>query len=226
VPLKVDSNGYLITERFFMQKFQSELIGVFFLTLTVGLTSSPIAIGLILGTLVYLFSESSGAHLNPAVSLACWAKDEINTRMLLSYLMAQVCGAVPAVIFLWWFTGATYAPMPETSVSTPRFISLEFILSLFFVMVYLGMMFPPRRRKNPAYGIVIGLTFAACYMITIPITGMGLNPVMSTVFIIADAVNNGYSYFYLPVYLLAPLLGALAAVFIYGKLINPAAEQN
>ncbi|MDX1592354.1 MAG: aquaporin [Balneolaceae bacterium] len=209
-----------------MQKFQSELIGVFFLTLTVGLTSSPIAIGLVLGALVYLFSDSSGAHLNPAISLACWAKDEMNSRMLLSYLMAQTCGAVLAVMFLWWFTSATYAPAPETSVSTLQFISLEFILSMFFVLVYLGMMYPPKRRKNPAYGIVIGLAFAACYMITIPITDTGLNPVMSVIFIIADTVNNGYSYYYLPVYLIAPLLGALAAAFIYGKTINPGEAQS
>ena len=219
--LKVDSSRYLIIESSYMQKFLAELIGVFIFTLAVGLTSSPIAIGLVLGSLVYLFSEASGAHLNPAVTLSCWARDEISTRQLWSYLMAQVSGAVPAVVFLWWFTGVTYAPMPESSVSTIRFIGLELVLSLFFVLVYLGMMYPPRRRKNPAYGFVIGLAFAACYMITIPITGMGLNPVTTAMFIAADTVNNGYSYYYLPVYLMAPLLGALAAAFIYGKVINP-----
>lgn len=224
--LKVDSGRYLLIELFYMQKFQAELIGVLFLTLAVGLTSSPLAIGLVLGTLVYLFSEASGAHLNPAVSLACWARDEISTRQLWSYLMAQVSGAVPAVVFLWWFTGGTYAPMPESSVGTIRFIGLELILSLFFVLVYLGMMYPPRRRKNPAYGLMIGLAFAACYMITIPITGMGLNPVTTVIFIAADSLNNGYSYFYLPVYLIAPLLGGLAAAFIYGRVINPGQGQT
>ncbi|PWN08226.1 MIP/aquaporin family protein [Rhodohalobacter mucosus] len=224
--LKVDSGRYLLIELFFMQKYQAELIGVLFLTLAIGLTSSPLAIGLILGTLVYLFSDASGAHLNPAVSVACWARDEISTRQLWSYLMAQLSGAVPAVVFLWWFTGGTYAPMPESSVGTLRFIALELILSLLFVLTYLGMMYPPRRRKNPAFGFVIGLVFGACYMITIPITGMGLNPVTTTMFIVADTLNNGYSYYYLPVYLIAPLLGGLAAVFIYGRVISPGKDRS
>ena len=43
--LKVDSGRYLLIESYYMQKFQAELIGVLFLTLTVGLTSSPLAIG-------------------------------------------------------------------------------------------------------------------------------------------------------------------------------------
>lgn len=219
--LKVDSGRYLLIDSFFMIKFQAELIGVFFLTVTVGLTVNPLAAGLILSALVYLFSDVSGAHFNPAVTFACWVRDEISTRQLWSYLIAQVSGAVPAVVFVWWVSGGTYVAEPDSSTSTLQFIGLEFILSLFFVLVFLGMMFPPKRRKSPAFGFVIGLAFAACFIIASPITGTGINPVLTVAFIAADTINNGYSYYYLPVYLFAPLLAGMAAAFVFGRLINP-----
>lgn len=206
-----------------MIKFFAELTGAFFLTITVGLAPNPLAVGLVLSALVYLFSDVSGSHFNPAVTLACWVRDEISMRQMWSYMIAQISGTVPAAVFVWWISDTNFVTAPDIATGTYQFIGLELVLSAFFILVYLGMMFPARRRKNPAFGLMIGLAFGACYLIAESITGTGLNPAMTLAFIAADTLNNGYSYYYLPVYLMAPLLAGLAAAFIHSRIINPEA---
>ena len=203
-----------------MPKFYSELIGVFFLTLTIGLTSSPVAVGLILAALVYFAADISGSHFNPAISLASWISDEISTNQFIRYLSAQFLGAITAAFLVWWLRGTTHTSQPGQATSTFEFIAVEFVFSVLFVLIFLFMMYPVRKRRNPVFGLVIGLAFAGCYMISEPITGTGLNPVLATAFIITDTINHGYSYYYLPVYVLAPLLGGLGAVTIYKKLVT------
>lgn len=203
-----------------MAKFYSELIGVFFLTITIGLTASPIATGLILAALIYFAQDISGSHFNPAISLAAWIGDEISTKQLIRYLFAQFSGAIVGAFFVWWLMGSTHTNQPNQSTSTFEFIAVEFTFTMLFVLIFLYMMYPIRKRRNPVFGLVIGLTFAGCYIITEPISGTGLNPVTATAFIISDTLNNGYSYYFLPTYILAPLLGGLGAIFIYKKMIT------
>jgi glycerol uptake facilitator-like aquaporin len=206
-----------------MSKFYSEFIGVFFLIVAIGLTANVIAVGIILAALVYFASDLSGGHFNPAISIAAWIADEINTKQFIRYISAQCLGALLGSFLVWWLSGTTYSIQPDQSTSTVAFITVEFLFTLLFVLVFLFMMYPVRKRRNPAYGLVVGFTFAACLVITDPITGTGLNPVLSAAFIFTDFINHGYSYYYLLVYILSPLLGGLGAVYIYKKLAIPGA---
>lgn len=204
-----------------MPKFYAELIGTLFLTTIAGVTSEPLAVGLLLGSMVYVAVTVSDAHFNPAVSLAAWMLKEITLSEFLRNLTAQFAGAVAGAAIVWWLSGTTYTTEPAQSTHTFDFIAVELLFSSLFVLVFLVMMYP-QKRKNPVFGLVIGLAFAGCYMVSQPISGTGLNPALNTGYILLDWINSGYSYYYLPVYILAPITGGVGAVLAYRRLL-PAA---
>ncbi len=87
-----------------MTKYLTEFIGAFFLVLTIGLTViepgagplAPLAIGSVLMVMIYAGGHISGAHYNPAVTLAVWLRGEHPTRDVLPYMGVQVIGAIVA----------------------------------------------------------------------------------------------------------------------------------
>ena len=85
-----------------MKKFLVEFIGTFFLVLTIGMTViipglgslAPLAIGLALMVMVYAGGHVSGAHYNPAVSVAVWLRGRCSSADVAGYIAAQLLGAV------------------------------------------------------------------------------------------------------------------------------------
>jgi aquaporin Z len=203
-----------------MLKFHTEFIGMFFITVAVGFSAEPFAVGLLMVALVYMFSGFSGAHFNPAVTFAAWITDDISTRHFTTNLTAQAAGAVAGAFFIWWITGSSHLQQPNPSMDTFGFAALELVFSFLFVLVFLFMMYPLKRRKNPVFGLVIGLAFAGCYFITEPSAGSGLNPAFASAFVLTDFIGNGYSYYYLPVYFFAPMIGGVLAGLLYKHYIN------
>lgn len=201
-----------------MLKYFIEFIGTFLLVAALGISGDPIAIGLILAALIYIGADLTGGHFNPAVTLAAWAADEMPTSKISANIFSQLLGALAASAFVWWISGTTFVTQPDDSTTLSGFIAVEFIFSFFFILVFLFFIYPNRRRRNPIYGIVAGGVLGACYLITEPYTGIGLNPALNLGYITADTINHGYSYFHLPVYLLTPLISGLAAAFVHRKL--------
>lgn|SRR5690554_2022433 len=200
-----------------MPKFFAEFIGMFFITIVVGISADPIGTGLLLAAMIYIVSDFAVPHFNPAVSLAAWLSGEITFNDFTSYLSAQIPGAFTGALFIWWLSGTSFITQPAQSTQTYEFIAIEVLFSFLFVLVFLVLMYP-YKRKNPVFGLVIGLTLAGCYLITEPISGSGLNPAMNSGYIFFDWLNNGYSYYYLPVYILAPLIGGMGAAFAYRRM--------
>ena len=77
-----------------MKKYSIEFFGTFFLLLISALTENPIAIGLGLASLIYIGAHISGAHYNPAVSIAMVIRGEISKTECLKYTIAQILGAI------------------------------------------------------------------------------------------------------------------------------------
>ena len=82
-----------------MNKYLTEFIGTFFLVLTIGLSvlggtpMAPLAIGAVLMVMVYMGGHVSGAHYNPAVSLAVLLRGKLEARDVVPYVLMQVrCG--------------------------------------------------------------------------------------------------------------------------------------
>ncbi len=203
-----------------MKKFAAEGVGTFFLVVVIGVTTDPIAIGLILTALIYTSIHVSDSHFNPAISLAAWIRGRIERSELGIYIAGQFFGAIAGGAFVWWISKLTYGPSPDQATLPYEFIAVEVLFSFFFILLFLCMIYPSRRRRNPLYGAIAGIGLAGCYLVTIPITGAGLNPAMSSGFILFDYINNGSSYQHLPVYLLAPGVGAIIAAYTHKLLID------
>src|SRR5882724_10528083 len=96
-----------------MKKYLVEFIGTFFLVLTIGMTViepgagnfAPLAIGAALMVMVYAGGHVSGAHYNPAVTIAVWLRGRCSTMDVPFYIGAQVLGATAAAFLALQFKG-------------------------------------------------------------------------------------------------------------------------
>ncbi len=109
-----------------MGKYTIEFIGTFFLVFVIALTTNdpqiwagggtpfaPLAIGAILMVMVFMGGHISGAHYNPAVTLACWMNKKIESKDAITYIVVQVLGAFAAVLVFYFILGRTAnAPQP------------------------------------------------------------------------------------------------------------------
>src|SRR5712664_1444842 len=96
-----------------MNKYLTEFIGTFFLVLTVGCTVipdrpgviAPLAIGASLMVMVFAGGHVSGAHYNPAVTLAVWIRGRCETKDVLPYWAAQVLAGIAAALVAIFLVG-------------------------------------------------------------------------------------------------------------------------
>lgn len=164
--------------------------------------------GLVVMTGIYAVGETSGAHFNPAVSLAFWMSGVFPKDQLWPYIGAQTSGAIFASICLAIITpdhpnlGAT---LPGGSVFGT--FLLEIIITWWLVTVILSVA-TGAKEKGLFAGIAVGGAVAMAALFAGPITGASMNPARS----LGPALISG-EWRSLWVYLLAPCLGAALAVF-------------
>ena len=112
-----------------MNKAVSELLGTFFLVLTVGCTGiaagpgviAPLAIGSVLMVMIYAGGHVSGGHFNPAVTLGVFLRGRCPAADVLPYMIAQVVGAVAAAaIVLFLKVQQATPPLPEETVQSVK----------------------------------------------------------------------------------------------------------
>ena len=180
------------------------------------ITHAGIAItfGLIVMSMIYTFGDISGAHLNPAVSIAFTVAKKFPANQLPQYIISQLSGALFASLTLKFlfpsneFLGAT---IPAGS-SGQSFI-LEFILTFFLMLVIIHLASGSKERGMFA-GLAIGAVVALEAMFAGPICGASMNPARS----FAPAIVSGHKEF-LWIYLSATTLGAILAIPVW-KFIN------
>src|SRR5687768_15113950 len=101
-----------------MAKYLTELVGTFFLVLTIGLAVlggsplAPLAIGSVLMVMVYMGGHISGAHYNPAVTLGLVLAGKLEPGKILPYWLSQLAGALAAAAAVLAIRGQTFAPAP------------------------------------------------------------------------------------------------------------------
>ena len=173
-----------------------------------------ITFGLIVMCMIYALGNISGAHFNPAVTLAFALFNKFKWKQVLPYVMSQTLGAFAASTLLRLLFPANKllgATLPS-GVWSQTFI-LEFILTFLLMLVILHVANGSKEQGMFA-GLAIGATVLLEAMFAGPICGASMNPVRS----LAPAVVSGYTQ-YLWVYLTATVFGALSAVPIW-KLLN------
>ena len=170
--------------------------------------------GAVVTALIYALGHISGAHFNPAVTLAFWSSGFFQKRRVLPYIVAQLSGAIAASILLRLSLG-NVAHLGATLPLNDNWLQsliLETVLTFILMFIILGSGLD-RRALIGFAGVAIGLTVgleAACMG---PITGASMNPARS----LAPALVSGiWQHQWL--YWVAPILGAQLAVLVYRQL--------
>jgi len=169
-----------------------------------------ITFGLIVMSMIYALGDISGAHLNPAVSIAFAAAKKFQVKELVPFILSQLSGAVGASFTLKYlfpdnqFLGAT---IPAGS-DMQSFI-LEFILTFFLMLVIINVA-KGSKEQGMFAGLAIGSVVALEAMFAGPICGASMNPARS----FGPAVVSGHME-HLWIYLSATTLGASSAIPVW-----------
>ena len=208
-----------------MKKYIVEGIGTYFLVLIIGLTGNPIAIGIGLSILVYMGGHISGAHYNPAVSLAMIIRGEISVGECLKYVLSQTIGAVAAAYSIILLGADALAVVSKTDSMTSFFLA-EIIFTFLLVFVILNVATHPDTKNNQYYGLAIGLTVAAGAFSVGEISGGVFNPAVSfgpSVLSIIDPdieFANIVSHNFFIYYLGATVIGSVIASLLFNFLLK------
>lgn len=195
-----------------MKKYAMEFVGTFFLTVAISLTGNPLMIGLMLMAMIYVGGHVSGAHFNPAISFACFVQNRLKLADAGMYIAAQSLGAALALIVYMIITNNVFTleMVPGSPVLVPMAIEALFVLVLCWV--YMTMNFDNRYKNSVIPGIVIGLTLMA-----IVSANSLFNPAIAIASAACSLVKEGTcgGLASLVVYIAGPLLGGLAASFMF-----------
>ena len=180
-----------------------------------GLLGVALAHGLTLAVLVSAFGAVSGAHFNPAVTLAAWMLGKIPASRSLMYVVAQLIGAVVAGFALRsifptdaWQPSAIGTPALGAGISPVAGIVIEAILTSLLVFAVIGTAIDGRAPKIG--GLAIGLAVAADILLGGPLTGAAMNPARW----FGPAVASGvFADWY--VWWIGPAIGSAAAALVY-----------
>ncbi|MGV3127552.1 MIP/aquaporin family protein [Streptococcus orisratti] len=216
-----------------MKKFFAELLGTFILVFlgtgaavlgggaddVIGFAAIGLAFGLTIVAAAYSIGVVSGAHLNPAVSIAMFVNKRMDAKDLLTYICGQVLGAFLATITLLSITGNSAALGQNVVADGHSLLAgfvVETILTFVFVLVILTVTSSKKGNANLA-GLVIGLTLTLIHFVGIPVTGMSANPARS----LAPAIfTGGAALSQIWIFIFAPILGAILAALVAKYLID------
>jgi aquaporin Z len=166
-----------------------------------------ITFGLVVMAMIYAFGDVSGAHMNPAVTLAFTLDRRLPAREALPYMAAQIIGAIAASLLLrLLFPGSDTLGATLPAGPAMQSFVLEAVLGFILMAVILAVASGPK-EKGVMAGIAIGGVVGLEAMFAGPICGASMNPARS----LAPALVSGHLAD-VWIYLLAPTLGAALAV--------------
>lgn len=203
-----------------MGKYIIEFIGTFFLVLTVGLTGNPIAIGGVLGAMVYMGGYISGAHYNPAVTLGVLIQKQIKAKQALIYMAIQLVAAIAAAGVYQAVHGGKIAVNPGNDVGFGAALIVEAIFTFALVSVVLHTAVSKKTANNDYYGLAIGTVLMVAAFAGGGISGgafnpaVGLGPNLYDLGSLSDHLSN------LWLYLVGPLAGGLIASLVFTETLK------
>ena len=194
-----------------------------------GVVGVALAFGLVLLGIAYAFGPVSGAHVNPAVTLAMLVGRRLPASEAIGYWIVQFLGAIAAggllKLFVSSFGVTDYTGALGTNgydngnINMAGAFVLEALLTAAFVLVILLV---TEKIAAPGFaGIAIGLTLTLVHLVGIPLTGTSVNPARS----LGPALfEGGTAMQQVWLFIVAPLVGALIAVVVW-KLTRSADEM-
>ena len=163
--------------------------------------------GLIVMAMIYTFGETSGAHFNPAVTIAFAYAKKFAWKEVPKFIIAQVLGAFAAsLLLLFLFPTSDFLGSTIPTIDVWRAFVLELLLTFFLMVVIINV-----STGSKEMGIIAGIAVGGVVMLEAlfagPITNASMNPARS---IAPNIVSGNVRNLWL--YILAPILGALLAV--------------
>src|ERR1700743_1921621 len=207
-----------------MKKYLAELLGTYALVFagtgaividqqthgSITHVGVAITFGLVVMSMIYTFGDISGAHLNPAVSIAFTIAKTFPVKQLLPFIVSQLSGALLASLTLKFlfpenqFLGATIP-----AGSSGQSFALEFILTFFLMLVIINVA-KGSKEQGMFAGLAIGSVVALEAIFASPICVPSMNPARS----FGPAIVSGHTEF-LWIYLSATTLGAVSAIPVW-----------
>jgi aquaporin Z len=218
------------------RRWFAEAFGTFFLVLVanggpvinsisggkLGLTAQVVAPGLMVMAAILFMGATSGAHLNPAVSISFAARGDFPWRRVPGYIMAQFAGAVFACIlleFLFGRMGSLGATNPGVGFTDIQALVVELLLTLGLVSTILGTA-SRAQSVGPLAALAVGGYIALAGLWASPVSGASMNPARS---LGTDLVLGQFGHAW--IYLVGPLVGGLVAVAVAHVLRGPGGDE-
>jgi MIP family channel proteins len=205
----------------------AEALGTFFLVLigpgavTVNAYSGGViahagialAFAFVVLAMIYALGHLSGAHINPAVTVAFWSVRRFPSSEMLPYLSAQCAGAIAASLLTraaFGTAGSLGATLPRVPAATA--FGVEWLLS--FALMFVIMAVATDKRVADGFAaIAVGLTVGFCAMVGGPLTGASMNPARS----LGPALVGNFWHGHW-IYWVAPVTAMIAAARVYDLL--------
>ncbi|MEO7795856.1 MAG: aquaporin [Thermoanaerobaculia bacterium] len=150
-----------------MRKYVTEFVGTFFLVFTAAMAAvagnagdfAGLAIGAVLMVMIFAGGHISGAHYNPAVSMALFQRGGFGWREMVNYWVAQLAGsAAAALIASQVFHVAAAAPK---AIDLTQALTAEFLFTFALAFVVTNVATAKGTHGNSFYGLAIGFTVAS-----------------------------------------------------------------
>lgn len=208
-----------------MKKYTVEFIGAFFLVLAVCMAGqggagplTPIAVGAMYMVMVYAGAHISGAHYNPAVSVAIYLRGKLALGELPAYIVAQCIGGVLAALLSTYFLQRMdVTAVSPISLRTGPVMLAEFAGTFALAFVVLNVMTARNTLGNSYFGLAIGFTATAGAFAFGPISGGVFNPAVALGFCVAEVVE----WIDVWIYLGATFVGGAVAAFVFNFVNGP-----
>jgi aquaporin Z len=200
-----------------MPKLLTEFIGTFFLVLSVclsvatGSPMAPLAIGGTLMVMVYMGGHVSGAHYNPAVSLALVVRGALSAGEMVQYWIAQIVGGIAAAFTAGFITGKPVPIHPGAGVSPIQALLVEILYTFALALVVCNVATSKKTEGKGFYGLAIGFTIVCAAFAAGGISGGAFNPAVGT----ALTVGGGEGFGNLWLYWVGPLVGGAVAGIVF-----------
>jgi len=209
------------------QRAAAEVVGTFFLVFigpgsvmvndhsggAIGQVGIALAFAFVVTAMVYALGRVSGAHINPAVTLALWSARRFPTAEVMPYVLAQCTGAAAASLVLRGAlgpVGGMGATLPAIPVASA--FGVEWLLSFALMFVIMAVATDEHVADGSAV-LAVGLAVGFCALMGGPLTGASMNPARS----LGPALVGGMWRAHW-VYWLAPVTAMLAAARTYDLL--------
>jgi aquaporin Z len=164
-----------------------------------------VAPGLMVMAIIYFMGAVSGAHLNPAVTLAFAVRRDFPWQRVPGYVVGQLIGGLGAAAFLramFGTAGALGATLPGRGVTNGKALAMEVVLTTGLVSTILGTAYGARNVGTNG-AVAVGGYIALAGLWAAPITGSSMNPVRS---LAPDVLRGDLHTTW--IYVLGPVIGA------------------